>query len=102
MEGLIPAKIRFWQKINQVSYLEASMISSFYSIRYQPDNEVISTDIYSFRPVISYNYLWEKFIKISLGIDLPLRDITISAKEETFKYQQNSIGFTIGLSLVID
>ncbi len=101
IEALIPAKLRLWQKINKKSYLEASVYNNFYSIEYQPDNDVISTDILSFKPELTYNYLWEDFLKLSIGIDLPLRDVTVSAKKETFKYQQNSLGFNIGLSLVI-
>ncbi len=101
IEALIPAKLRLWQKTSKKSYLEASIYNTFYSIEYQPDNEVISTDILSFKPELTYNYLLGNFLKLSVGIDLPLRDVTVSAKKETFKYQQNSVGFNIGLSLVI-
>lgn len=101
IEALIPARLRLWQKINKRSYLEASIYNNFYSIEYQPDNDVISTDILSFKPELTYNYLWKDFLKLSIGIDLPLRDVTVSAKNETFKYQQNSLGFNIGLSFVI-
>ena len=101
VEALIPAKLLFWQRINKVSYLEGSIYANFYSIEYQPGNEVISTDIFSFKPDLSYNYLWGNFLKLSIGLDLPLRDVTIIARDEIFNYQQNSLGFNISLSLVI-
>jgi chromate reductase len=102
IEALLPVKIRMWQKINKVSYLEASASSNFYSIRYNSGNEVTSTDIFSFTPELTYNYLWENFIRLTIGIDMPLNDVTVVAKNETFKYIQNSLGFKFGLSLVID
>ncbi len=102
IEALLPAKIRMWQKINKVSYLEAGASSNFYSIRYINDNQVISTDMFSFTSELTYNYLWEDFIRLTLGIDMPLSDVTISGKDKTFNYKQNSLGFKVGLSLVID
>lgn len=101
IEILIPAKLRLWQRMSKKSYIEAGIYNAFYTIEYQPENEVISTDIFSFKPKLTYNYLWEKFLRLSIGIDLPLRDVTISAKNETLNYQQNSLGFSIGLSLVV-
>ncbi len=102
IEALLPAKIRMWQKINKVSYIEASATSNFYSIRYNTNNQVVSTDMFSFTPVLTYNYLWEDFMRLTIGIDIPLSDVTVVAKNETFKYKQNSLGFKVGLSLVID
>jgi len=102
VEILFPNSIRLWQKINKESYLETSLINNFYSIVYQPDNEVTSTDINYFRPELTYNYLWGNFIKVSIGINMPFRIVALSAIEETIYYQQNSIGLSLGLSLVID
>jgi len=102
IEALLPAKIRIWQKINKVSYLAASASSNFYSIRYNTDNLVVSTDMFSFTPELTYNYLWENFIRFTAGIDMPLSDVTISKKNNVFKYKQNSLGFKVGLSLMID
>jgi hypothetical protein len=102
IEVLFPSNIRIWQMINKVSYLEMNAYSNFYSLRYKPNNPVISMDIISIIPEFTYNYIWDDFLRFKIGIDLPLNDVSITAKDEIIMYNQFSMGFKIGLSIVID
>ena len=102
VEALFPSSIRMWQMINSTSYLEVNAYSNFYSLRYKPNNPVISMDITSIIPEFTYNYIWEEFLRVKIGIDLPLNDVTIIAKDEIIKYNQFSMGLKFGLSIVID
>jgi hypothetical protein len=102
IEALFPSSIRIWQMINSVSYLEINAYSNFYSLRYKPNNPVIYMDITSIIPEFTYNYIWEEFLRVKIGIDLPLNDVTITTKDEIIKYNQLTIGLKFGLSIVID
>lgn len=102
IEILFPSNIRMWQMINKASYLEMNAYSNFYSLRYKPNNPVHSMDIISTIPEFTYNYIWDDFLRFKVGLDLPLNDVTITAKEEIVAYTQFSLGLKLGLSLVID
>jgi hypothetical protein len=101
IEILFPEKIRMWQKLNRNNYLEAIATTQSYSIAFAPENEVNAMDIYTVQAGMTYNYLWEDFLKISLGFDLPLSFHTISTPTETFDYsQQNGLGFNLSFSII--
>jgi hypothetical protein len=101
IEILFPEKIRLWQRINKKNYLEALATTQFFSIAYPSGSEVNSTDIYIIKAGINYNYIWEDFLKISLGFDLPLSLYTITTPTETIDYsQQSGLGFKLGLHVI--
>jgi len=101
IEILFPEKIRLWQKINQNNYLEAIATTQSYSIAFASDNEVNAVDIYIIQAGLTYNYLWQDFLKFSVGFDLPLNFYTISTPTEIFDFsQQNGLGFNLGLSII--
>jgi hypothetical protein len=101
IEILFPERIRLWQKINQKSYLEVLATTQSFSIAYAAENEVNTTDIYIIRAGVAYNYLWEDFLKFSMGFDFPLSFHTISTPTETIDYsQQSGLGFKLGLSII--
>jgi hypothetical protein len=102
IEVLFPSNIRMWQIINKVSYLEINVNSNFYSISYKPNNSVSSMDIISIIPGLTYNYIWQDFLRFKVGVDLPYNDVAISSKDEILTYKQFSMGFKVGLSIVID
>jgi len=102
IEALFPSSIRVWQRINKVSYLEINAYSNFYSLSYEPNNPVISMDIISTIPEFTYNYVWDEFLRFKIGIDMPLNDVVITANDEVINYSQFSIGFKVGVSVVID
>jgi hypothetical protein len=102
IEILFPEKIRLWQKINKKNYLEILATSQSFSIAYAAENEVNTTDVYIIKAGIAYNYIWEDFLKLSLGFDFPLSFHTISTPTETIDYsQQSGLGFKLGLSIII-
>lgn len=102
IEVLFPQNIRLWQKTGKNSYLEANAGFSSYSLEYHPDNLVNSTDIYEIKAGLIYNYLWQDFLKISFGVNLPVDYYDVNTKTETFEYkQQNGLGLNIGISVFI-
>jgi hypothetical protein len=88
--------------INSVSYFEINAYSNFYSLRYKPNNPVISMYIISIIPEFTYNYIYDDFLRFKIGVDLPVNGVTITAKDEIITYNRYSMGFKVGLSLVID
>ena len=101
VEILFPDKIRLWQKINERNYLEILATTQSFSIAYAADNEVSTTDLYTIKAGIAYNYLWEDFLKFSLGFDFPLNFYTISTPTETIDYsQQSGLGINLGLHII--
>ncbi len=59
-------------------------------------------DIISTIPEFTYNYVWDEFLRFKIGIDMPLNDVVITANDEIINYSQFSIGFKVGVSVVID
>lgn len=101
IEILFPEKIRLWQKIGRNNYLEALATTQSYSIAYAAENEVSTADVYIIKAGVAYNYLWEGFLKLSVGFDFPLSFHTISTPTETIDYsQQSGLGFKLGLSII--
>ncbi|MFT5998402.1 MAG: hypothetical protein ACI81P_000855 [Neolewinella sp.] len=89
------------KKINHKSYSEVLATTQYFSIAYAADNEVSTTDIYIIKAGLAYNYIWEYFLKFSLGFDSPLSFHTISTPTETIDYsQQNGLGFKLGISII--
>lgn len=102
IEVLFPQNIRLWQKTGKSSYLEANAGFSSYSLKYRPENLVTTTDIYEIKAGLIYNYLWQDFLKISFGVNLPIDYYDVNTRTENFVFkQQNGLGFNIGISVFI-
>lgn len=102
LELLFPEKIRVWQKINQKDYLEAAIKVQSLSVEYPIENEVKGLDIYTIKAGIEYNLIWEEFIKLNVGINLPIILNSVNSTTNNFEFfQQNSIGFNLGLSIIL-
>lgn len=102
LEILLPEKIRFWYKVKQNNYFEASLNAKSLSVEYADESYVRGLDIYTIKGDIGYNLIWQDFLKLKIGFDFPLVFNSIKSTSESFEfYQYNSIGFNIGLSLIL-
>lgn len=101
-ELLFPDKIRVWQKIKEKDFIEVFIKAQSLSLEYPTENVVKGLDIYTIKAGLGYNLIWQDFIKLNVGIDFPLILNSVYSTTNNFEFlQTNSIGFNLGLSIIL-
>lgn len=99
---LLPQKATLWHRASQKSYVDVYASLYSYSLKFQPSNPVIATDIIMIRSGINYSYIWEDFLKLSLGIYLPVNYHIIDTQKTSFNYVTgNTLGLNLNISIII-
>lgn len=99
---IFPSSIRLYQKVFKSSYFEFKSALHSHSLTYASTHPILFTDAYNLNSGISYHYIWQDFLKFSIGVNLPLRFISVSKGIDDFNYSQvDNLGFSIGISLVV-
>lgn len=102
LEVLIPEKIRLWYKVQEKNYLELGLNAKSLSIEHANNIEAKGLDIYTIKGEVAYNIIWQDFLKLKAGVDLPLMLNSVKTAPEDFEfYQYNSLGFNLSISLTI-
>ncbi len=102
VELIFPEKLRVWQVIGRSSYLEGIASFNSLSLEYNPAREVASTDVFLARAGVTYHYIWEEFLKLSLGVNVPLGFYSVTTPESSFDYTLgDNLGFSLSVSFVI-
>jgi hypothetical protein len=89
-EFSFPEQARLWQSLNVKSYLQLGIrYNSFSLSRLNASNEEwFTTDINSFRMSISYQYVYEEFLRFTVGIGAQFRSNLISSEQKQYGYSQ--------------
>lgn len=102
IELLFPDKIRIWQKIKEKNYIEAAIKVQALSVEYPAENIVKGLDIYTIKAGVEYNLVWQEFVKLAIGVNFPIILNSINSATNNFDFlQQQSIGFSLSLSIVL-
>lgn len=101
---LIPNNARVWRNVGKQSYLEAKFQSNVYSLVYDNPTDVSAMDIFGGQGFLSYHYIWNHFLKLSVSATTPLHiyDLGLSGGEELHYKLGNGIGFQIGAAIVVE
>jgi len=99
---LFPQKLSLWQTVGRKSYLETMANFTSFSLKYNPESEIASTNILQVKAGILYHYVWEEFLKFSFGINIPIGFYTVHSQNDSIHYTLgNNLGLNLSLSLVI-
>lgn len=104
-EVLVPNAIRCWKNLSKNAYLEANIHSNFYSLTFQNPEGISSVDISGGQGTLSYNYIWNQFVKVSLGVYTPFYSFDLGLDDDIniVNYQlQDGVGFQVGIGLVVE
>ena len=102
IEVRFPDRIRGWQNLAGASYLEVNAVTDTYSLTYKAPEKVATTDIYRLTAGITYNYLWQDFLKLFVSINLPLSYHTLYTGGQVLdRVQQHGVGGSMGASLFV-
>ena len=99
---LLPQKATLWHRVSPKSYADFYTSLHSFSLKFQPINPVNTTDIIMIRSGINYSYIWEDFLKLSIGIYLPVNYHIVDTQKTTFNYVTgNTLGLNLSVSMII-
>lgn len=102
LELEFPEKLNLWYKLKSNTYVETYINAKSLSIAYNEESFVRGLDIYTINPGIAYNYIWQDFLKLNIGIDFPIIINSIATQNKQFEFQQfESLGFNLSISIII-
>ena len=99
MKLFLPRELKFWNRINQKSYLELKTILNSNYLKFT--TSLLDSDLLSINSELTYNYIFKKKLKLKTGIGLPYTQYKYISNLDTYQINQFNISFIIGLSYII-
>ncbi len=94
-----PRELKLWQSINTKSYIELQTILNSNYLKL--NNTDLDIELLSVNTELTYNYIYNKKIKLKTGLGLPYTKYQYIGNENTYKTDQINLSYTIGFSYVV-